>query len=103
MLGETLILSCKSVFVFYAGSQLRAWLLYFSLPVLKGILSSTYYSHLAYLVAAMHLLLGESISEIDLQNAQAFLLKFYVDMERLYGKYGYYITTNWVSSHLLLL
>lgn len=41
------------------GAQLREWLLYFSLPVLKVILPALQLDHYCYLVAGIHIVLSD--------------------------------------------
>lgn len=67
------------------GSQLRSWLLYYSLPTLKGILPQVYMNHYALFVAAIHIFLSEEITETDLSNAEQYLKKFYEEYPNLYG------------------
>ena len=55
------------------GAQLREWLLYFSLPVLKGILSAPQLDHFCYLVAGIHIVL----SDADLSCADRCFHQFY--------------------------
>lgn len=74
-----------SVFQLYVGSQLREWLLFFSLPVLMGKLPQEYLQHLSLLIASLHILLSDSISSVDLSNVERFLKEFYVKLPQLYG------------------
>ena len=69
----------------FTGSELRAWLLFYCVPVLEGVLNDEYLEHLCYLVAAFHLLLGDCISGQDLTFANECLVKFYSKAEELYG------------------
>ena len=88
------VLSCSCLFL---GSQLRSWLLYFSLPVLDGILQEPYFSHFCYLVAGVHIVMSDAISSTDLSNAQLCFEKFYSEMSTLYGTRFYYsiIVVEW--------
>jgi hypothetical protein len=70
----------------YPATEHRNWLLYFSLPVLQGLLPDPYYT---LLVAAMHLLLGESIDLSAFQRAERYLEKFYKLFATLYGMYNH--------------
>ena len=71
------------------GSQLRAWLLFFSLPVLNGILPEPYFSHYSNLVAATHIVLSDAISTADLISADYFFKKFYSQIASHYGMSTY--------------
>ena len=71
-----------------SASEYRSWVLYFSLPVLHGILPDPFFSHYSLLVAATHILLGESISQSALRCAEQYLHRFYEMFANLYGTYG---------------
>lgn len=71
-----------------AGSELQAWLLYYSLPVLHGILPSPYLAHLSLLVAAVHILMSARIHRSDLSIAHQFLDTFYKQSSTLYGMFN---------------
>ena len=78
--------------MFYiVGSQLREGLLFFSLPVLTGKLPRDYLKHFSLLIAALHILLADTISSVDLSNAE-FLKDFYIKQPQLYGRYNVYYT-----------
>lgn len=47
---------------YFKASELRSWLLFYSLPLLLGRLSPLYFHHYALLVCAIHILLKESIT-----------------------------------------
>jgi len=49
--------------------ELRSFLLFYGAPALYGILSKDYFQHYSLLVNAIHLLLKDSISESDLNEA----------------------------------
>ncbi len=59
---------------------------FYALPVLKGILPAAYHDHLALLVCAMHILLGDSISSTSLAKAETLLDTYCADFQQLYGK-----------------
>ena len=52
------------------ASEYQAWLLYYGVPCLKGFLLDIYLKHFAMLSEAIHLLLGNAISEGDLRRAE---------------------------------
>ena len=62
---------------FYKASEYRSWLLYYSLPLFFQLLPPDYVHHLALLVAAMHILLSDSISQKDLESAHCLLMCFH--------------------------
>lgn len=74
------------------GSEVRSWLLYFSLPVLDGILPVVYFRHLSLLIAALHILTSDYIRISDLQNSRLFLTQFYERFAELYGKVAVHCT-----------
>ena len=67
---------------YHPGSQLRSWLLYYSVPVLSGVLSEPYFSHFCYLVAATHIVLGDGIKQTDIKTLCS-------ELSTHYGKYMY--------------
>lgn len=58
---------------YWKASEFRAWLLYYSLPVLSDLLPADYIYHLSLLVSAMHLLLNDTISPADIDRAHSLL------------------------------
>lgn len=70
----------------FKASELRAFLLYYSLPCLWGLLEEDYFQHLLLLVNAIFLLLQDSISPSDIERSSSMLLHFCTRMEALYGK-----------------
>ena len=87
-------IKCTSSFIFsvltkivcYSGSQLRNWLLFYSLPVLRGVLPSEYLSHLALLIVAIHAVSSQHITSQDLHLTRCLLHQFYEHFSVLYGK-----------------
>ncbi|KAE8749131.1 hypothetical protein FOCC_FOCC004039, partial [Frankliniella occidentalis] len=69
----------------FKGSTWRTWLLFVSLPALRGILKDKYYQHWMLLVIGMALLLREEISDIGLALANHLLSLFVRDTQELYG------------------
>ena len=70
----------------WKASEFRAWLLYYCLPVLSGILPPDYIYHLSLLVTAMHILLSDAIRTEDLDKAHEYLTLFYRLVPELYGE-----------------
>ena len=76
------------IFYFYLpllGSQLRYWLFY-SIPVLHGVLPDVYFAHYTLLVAAIHIRSSHHISTEALEKAERFLDAFYHLSVLLYSK-----------------
>ena len=72
--------------VYILGSEMRNWLLFYSLPVLDGILPNPYITHYSLLVAGLLLLPSDKITQEDLRNAGCYLNEFYSKFSDLYGK-----------------
>ena len=75
----------KSSISLSAASELKVWLLYYSLPTLIGVLPKKYLQHFALFVEAMYILLGDNISREDLKVAENLLDGFYKNFEQFYG------------------
>ncbi|XDV23432.1 hypothetical protein PO909_028010 [Leuciscus waleckii] len=70
---------------FWKASEWRSFLLFYSLPVLCGILSKKYWNHLFLLVFGIYTLLQEKIQMVDIDNAEKALKKFVMEFQKLYG------------------
>ena len=70
----------------WKASELRNWLLFYSLPLLHGFLPPLYLHHFALLVCAMHILLQGKIALSHIDAAELMLNEFYVMMPELYGE-----------------
>lgn len=68
----------------WKASEFRAWLLYYSLPVLSGLLPVDYIYHLSLFVSAMHILLNDTVSLADIDLAHSLLDHFYKLTPQLY-------------------
>ena len=84
-------------FKYFKVSEYRAFLLYYSLPILHGILPSQYWNHYSLLVISIHTLLQQSISDRQLLRCEQIIKRFCQQFEFLYGKR--YMSAN---VHLLL-
>lgn len=82
---------------FFKANEYRNWLLYYSIPVLSGILPSKFYNHMLLLVKGAYLLLQKSISKDDLKEAEMLFYSFTFLHDSLYGER--YCTSN--VHHLL--
>lgn len=71
---------------FYQGTEFQAWLLWYSLPVLEGVLPNPYYNHYSKLVAGIALLLEDSLTLQEVERAQGLLDEFYKPIMDLCGK-----------------
>ncbi|XP_050929971.1 uncharacterized protein LOC108886169 isoform X2 [Lates calcarifer] len=70
----------------WKASEWRAFLLFYAIHVLPGILNPLFLEHYFYLMFGIHILLQESISHHDLQLANEYLVYFVVNMKELYGE-----------------
>jgi hypothetical protein len=70
------------------ASELRSWLLYYSLPLLLRYLPALYFHHYALLVCAIHILLQDTLSEEDISAAECALTDFLSLLPSLYGDKG---------------
>ena len=86
MCNTTACESLKFTFLWLTGSELRNWLLFYSLPVLKDVLPNPYLSHYSMLVAALSLLSSDRITLSDHDVAAEYLQQFYQKFHELYGK-----------------
>ena len=78
--------SIKSHLKYWKASELRNWLLYYSLPLLVDHLPSLYWHHYALLVSAVHILLGDNIAQSSIDIAHQMLCDFYLLVPELYGE-----------------
>ena len=69
--------------VHWKASELRNWLLFYSLPLLHGFLPPLYLHHFALLLCAMHILLQEKIALSQIDAAELMLNEFYLMMPEL--------------------
>ena len=71
---------------FSLGTEFQGWLLWYSLPVLSGILPEPYYQHYSCFVATIGMLLEAHITREDLEKANDLLETFCRKMSDLYGE-----------------
>lgn len=69
---------------YWKASELRAWLLFYSFPVLHNILPAVYLNHFGLLISAIYTLLLESITQEQVDVAEQLLVKFVTDHHVLY-------------------
>ena len=72
----------------WKASELRAWLLFYSLPCLQGTLHAIYLKHFALLEEATYLLLTEGITDEDTKRANHLLNMFVQTAAGLYIIYN---------------
>jgi len=72
---------------YWKASEVRSWILYFSVPILSSFLPQSYYLHWCCFVLGFWLLLQPSISPAHLQLADGLLKTFYQQLATLYGSF----------------
>lgn len=70
---------------YWKASEFRNFLLYYSVPCLRGILPTEYYNHLLFLVHGIYTLLKGSISIEELTTAHISVSTFHKQFQDLYG------------------
>ncbi|KAK3919799.1 B-cell linker protein [Frankliniella fusca] len=73
----------------WKASELRAWLLFYSVIVLSRVMPHNYAQHWMLFVMAIWLLLQDEITDNDLQRSKSMLILFVRDIGRLYGQASY--------------
>ena len=81
---------------YWKASEVRSWLLFYSLPLLVSFLPSLYWHHYALLVCSMHILLQSEVSHEDINLAEQMLSDFYQLLPQLYGE-----SACTINAHLL--
>ena len=69
----------------WKAPELRAWLLFYNLPILKAYLPRTYLEHHSCLEESIYLLLGDAISPADQDRAESLLTVFIKYFGTCYG------------------
>ncbi len=69
----------------YKATELQAWLLFYCLPCVEGILPVKYQNHFSLLSEATFVLLGDNIMPQGLDRAEYLLKEFYHQYSDLYG------------------
>lgn len=69
----------------YKATELQAWLLFYCIPCVQGILPAKYLDHFSLLSEGIYILLGDSITPQALIRAESLLKKFYQSYSKLYG------------------
>ncbi|KAJ8022423.1 hypothetical protein HOLleu_37316 [Holothuria leucospilota] len=69
----------------WKASEFRSWILFYCLPILKGILPAAFLSHTLLLVHALWILLQDTVTLDEISMCEIVLTKFVIGMEELYG------------------
>lgn len=69
----------------WKASELRAWLFYFAIPVLQGVLPLPYMKHFSLLVVGVYILSKENVTVNDIKMAEEMLKSFHAEYGHLYG------------------
>ncbi|XP_049268585.1 uncharacterized protein LOC125757225 [Rhipicephalus sanguineus] len=70
---------------YWKASEWEAWLLYYSLPCLKGILEAVFFEHFALLVSAVYTLLKSRVTADDVDISTRKITEFLVMTQCHYG------------------
>ena len=84
---------------YWKASELKYWLMFYSLPLLLGKLPSLFWHHYALFVCAMHILLKSSILVEEIDAAEEMLVDFCDLIPQLYGE-KYYSHNVHLLTHL---
>ena len=71
---------------YWKASELKNWLLFYSLPLLQGYRPPLYLHHFALFVCAVHILLQDKINSAQIIAAELMLSDFYGMVPELYGE-----------------
>ncbi|XP_034235713.1 uncharacterized protein LOC117642039 isoform X2 [Thrips palmi] len=69
----------------WRGHEWFHWVVFYSIPVLAGILPKRYLNHWSLLVRGIVILMQNSVSKSDVVHARRFLRQFNVEIDTLYG------------------
>ena len=68
----------------WKASEFRSFLLFYSTPILNGVMDNERFSHYLLLVNSMHILLKQGCSKAELDKAEAMLLDFCFNFKDFY-------------------
>ena len=71
---------------YWKATELKQWLLYYSLPLLKNKLPPLYWHHFSLLVSSMHILLKDKITLNEFDAADIMIKDFLTLFPTLYGE-----------------
>ena len=80
-----------------AGSEMRSWILFYSIPVLMVVIARAL---LQSLVTSLHILWADRIRRSSLTTVKRYLNCFYKEFSNLYGKHFY---SRYSIRHILML
>ena len=75
--------------IFFTAHEIKAWLMYYSVPVLDGILPQVFLDHHVQLVSCLQLLLQDVIKPEDIAEANRLARSYCSNFQQLYGKFIY--------------
>lgn len=81
----------------WKATEWRAWILFYSVPCLRGLIPDENVIHFSMLSTALHIILGKSITKENLSTAKVLLLRFVFVFQKKFG-----ITHMVINIHLLL-
>jgi len=79
---------------YWKASELRAWILFYLVPILHNRLSEPYYSHWCCFVLGLHILLLGSIPPFLLDLAHSLFVFFYEQQEKIYGSHFCFLNVH---------
>ena len=85
----------------FKATELQNWLLFYGPVCLRGYLPDKYYHHFVSFSEAIHILLGDHISEEDLQRAEQLLDSFYMHFSEYYGAGSCGLNVHNIGAHLV--
>ncbi|CAN8016930.1 unnamed protein product [Ixodes persulcatus] len=71
---------------YWKATERESWLLYYSLPCLRGILPRQYLEHFALLASALYMLMKTLVTKEDVDESTEKITKFVVMTQYLYGE-----------------
>ena len=83
------------------AAEYEAFLLYYGIPCLQGYLPDPYLEHFATLSESIYILLGDSISNAELDRAELMLNQFYAQFADLYGNSYSGLNIHNIGCHLV--
>ncbi|XP_064462441.1 uncharacterized protein LOC135373082 [Ornithodoros turicata] len=79
---------CPSQYSLWKASEWKNWVLYYMLPTLNGILSTSFLIHASLLTEGLFLLLQNSVTDAHVRRAEYLFKTFVYDTARLYGDHA---------------
>lgn len=82
------------------ASELQNWLLFYSVPCLTGYMKQKYLDHFALFVEGIYILLGDNISDSQMERAELVLTMFYNQFSKIYGENNCTLNLHNACCHL---